>query len=259
MMMRFVKQRLKERLKDERGLTLIEIIASSLIFFAVLIPLVSVYIRGVEIYQETALKNQLRNETDFIVGDVMRIIQAASYVKLPAGATPSADTDDAGENMENNPGEEAKQTETPVAEEDYLKNIFSTVTGFSQSDSMSRDIYLYERSVTVKNGTSTSELIREKWSLRQCQGETCGFQPFPVNHRDYIVDGLFQLDRDFIGESAEKRVTLYLVVALRNDSRGNELYKDLADVYEALSDDENKDDYIRLVRTEIDLGSLRKG
>lgn len=201
MMMRFVKQRLKERLKDERGLTLIEIIASSLIFFAVLIPLVSVYIRGVEIYQDTALKNQLRNETDFIVGDVMRIIQEASYVKLPAGAAPSADTNDAGENKENNPGEEATQTEIAVTEEDYLKNIFSTVTGFSQSDSLSRDIYLYDRSITVKNGTSTSELTREKWSLRQCQGETCGFQPFPVNQRDYIVDGLFQLDRDFIGES----------------------------------------------------------
>lgn len=250
---------------DERGLTLVELIASSLIFFTILIPLVSVYVKGVEIYQDTAVKNQLRNDTDFLIGNVMRTIQEASYVKL----APEAD--------EEQPDPATEQVKSIIA---------ASFPAFQEYRAASSSrIYLYKRSVksgreasagdeaTSTGNRTVSLLARETYSFAPCpQPEDgvngCSHIPFTTDPNRYLVQGYFAMEQAD-DPSAKRRVTLYLVVALRYDTlslpsseeerRDHELFADWHAVESAVAQDSGRAQYVRVVRTEIDLGSEQKG
>lgn len=215
--------KLKRVALDQRGYTLIELVASSLIFLTVLIPLISVYVDAVDTYQETSLKNQVRNETDFILGEVMRTIQEASYFEL---APPD---EEAATLLEIVTHADAGIRDTPV-------------------HPVSRGLMLYKRSIAYEAGSTRSLLTRETRFFTPCPAAPCGYRPFPVNHQGYIVDGLFEM-------TDERRVILYLVVALRHQPDDH-----LQTVLQWLNDphEENRN-YVRIVRTEIDVSSMREG
>ncbi|MFD2369060.1 PilW family protein [Brevibacillus sp. GCM10020057] len=262
----FYKRLLAGLLRDERGLTLVELIASSLIFFTILIPLVSVYVKGVEIYQETTVKNQLRSDTDFLIGNVMRTIQEASYVKLAP--------------------ETATERQDP-ANEQVKSIIAASFPAFQESNAASScRIYLYKRSVkrseeavpdeeaTSTGNRTVSLLTRETYSFAPCpqaegSGASCEHVPFPTDPDRYLVQGYFEIDQPAGDSSGKKRVTLYLVVAQRYDTmtlpfsqedrRDHELFADWDAVASAVAQNSEQAQYVRVVRTEIDLSSEQKG
>ncbi|MGN7470658.1 PilW family protein [Brevibacillus sp. SAFN-007a] len=253
MMIRTRKPRFPKWVQDERGLTLVEVLATSLIFFAILIPLIGVYVKGVEIYQTTSLQNTLRNDTDFLIGSVMRTVQEASYVKLPSSDPESADD---------------------AAARQIIRASFPE---FDDAASSNR-LYVHKRSVQIQpaseNTQTISLLTRETYSFAPCENQgsdiqPCSHIPFPVDRHLYLAKGFFAMPPQESGDAAKKQVILYLVVALRygsfplpateEDKQNDALFANWAEVEKAVTQNTPKARYVRVVRTEIELGSEQKG
>ncbi|MCG5254029.1 PilW family protein [Brevibacillus agri] len=257
MIIRSRKLPLTKYLKDERGLTLVEVLTTSLIFFAILIPLIGVYVKGIEIYQTTSLKNTLRNDTDFVIGDVMRTIQEADYVKLPSA---SADP------------------EQGSADDTAARHIVSaSFPEFADATSSSR-VYLHKRSVKIDRASTSTQtvslLTRETYAFAACETHgseinPCSHIPFPVDRNQYMVKGFFTMPQQENDDAAQKQVVLYLVVALRygsfplpsteEDRQNHQLFANWTEVENAVTQNTEKAQYVRVVRTEIELGSEQKG
>ncbi len=222
--------------RDQRGVTLIELLASIFIFLAILIPLTTVYVKGVEIYHETTLKNQLLNETDFVVGDVMRSIQEASYFDLAP-----ADSDTVSEDYH---------------KRDQLRQIIEhphvglTVPAMKQ---VSTGMMLYKRELRYdsKSGSTRSILTRETRYFQNPSNASTVFNLFPRHQTSFYTDGLFVIPDD-------RRVILYLIMALPEDAQHRPLNSPAAILASLDASEENRE-YIRVIRTEIDVSNIREG
>ncbi|MGC5326599.1 PilW family protein [Brevibacillus sp. SYSU BS000544] len=228
-------------LRNENGLTLVEMLASVTIFVLIFIPLSSVYIRGVELYQKTQEQTQLRNEADFVIGDIMRIVQEATYFELSSTTSTNRQT---------------------------LLNIFShpkagTLITAAEAPNYNGNIIQYTRSNVYDEATN-----RTNWLLtRAIYQFQLPASPSPMDHAfvhspNYLVGGLFRISPD------NKQLTLCLVIAPRGDQaifdqEGQQKKFTSFDEIVAELDNTNRSDqvnsYIRFVRTDFAVNNVRRG
>lgn len=242
---------------NQRGLTLVEMLASITIFVLIFIPLSSVYIRGVELYNQTQEQTSLRNEADFVIGDVMRTVQEATYFEM---------------------GDVSNATEFAT-----LLEIFRSAKAgklidvdTKEPDSLFTDsLVLYNRSSVYEpvdpskpvdsntNPNVTKWLLTRKNYLFQLPASPTAIDQVFAHSPNYLVRGLFRISPD------NKSLMLYLVIApfgaAAFDQEGQQMrFASLQEIRDELnrqatSDPDRVSSYIRFVKTDFAVNNLRRG
>jgi hypothetical protein len=221
------------------------------IFLAVVIPLSSIYMSGVSLYQNTQNQTALRNEADFVISDIMNQIQDASYFELADEPT----------------------TEDDKARKDDLITIFTNtqegeevlkIESETDKRNVQNELIMYTQRVEYKEKEeenippTTSTLERKRYGFSHYKSEI--YQPFNYDQNKYIVDGLFEIDEN------TKNLIVYLVIAPKGEKpvfKNNQQVeftsvKEIADEFNRLGSSK-QNEYIHVVRTEIAVNNLRKG
>lgn len=237
-----MRHKLFSYLRNQNGVTLIEMLASVTIFVLIFIPLTSVYIKGVQIYNTTEKQTALRNEADFVIGDIMRTVQDATYFEL--------------------------KNSTNRDSQSELLSIFrnpkagSLITN-TENDSLFADtLVVYKRTNQFDSASGTTHwmLTRENFQFALPPGASQIDHLF--NHsQNYMVDGLFRLSAD------SKSLTLYLIVAPfgepQFDQDGQQtLFQTHDDILAELNRTETSgrvNSYIRIVQTNFAVSNVRSG
>ncbi|WP_139490261.1 PilW family protein [Brevibacillus dissolubilis] len=243
-------------LHNQRGYTMVELLAACVIFLAVLLPLSSVYVNGLDQYAKTSMQTTLRNETDFMIGEMMRHIQEASYVELE---------------QEQNPVEREKLVRLfqqagligSSADESESGTTSADPTGSSDSSApspldpsrYSTRLWLYDKSLTFSAGRTTSQVTRTSYTF-SCDPCEKGLGQ-PPRQDGYILHGLFEVQ-------SPRRAVLYLLVAHKDDDSVHQLDRmghptEFTDLYELAAEADRlyqsgeRLEHIRLIRTEINI------
>jgi prepilin-type N-terminal cleavage/methylation domain-containing protein len=246
-------QRIYHMLQNQRGLTLIEMLLAVAIFLAVIIPLSSIYLSGISLYQNTQEQTALRNEADFVISDIMNQIQNASYFELVDEPTSEADK----------------------AHKDELLAIFKhaqeekdvlEIKNETDKRNVQNELIMYTHHVEYKeekeNMPSTiSTLKRNIYGFDKEKPNTHKiYRAFNYDQNKYIVDGLFKVDYN------TKNLIVYLVIAPKGEKpvfKNNQQVeftnvKEIVDEFNRLGS-AKQNEYIHIVRTEIAVNNLRKG
>lgn len=240
--------------RNEAGLTLVELLASLTIFIVILIPLSSVYLSGITTYGKTQVQTSLRNEADFIIGDIMNTLQDASYFDLDDG------------------------TDNTNSKEDIFAILRSAhVISETDSTSFKKAIATYKREVNYETLPSSSTekvpvsiLNKKLFQLAPSTGIYSSFSYDP----SYLVYGLFRIVEDNINPNS-KKVAVYLIIAPRAQNSGNiqngqktaftnlqEIKEEVERIQPIASGGTSSTEsnvlfnYIYMVRTEISVNSL---
>jgi len=230
---------MKKYLSNEKGITLVELLAALFIFLLIVIPLSSVYINGIQLFNKTQQQTDLRNEADFVISNVMTQVQSASYFDLPQ--------------------------EKNTSKRDQILSILKKAgldpvvkDGIAQ-DQIKTRIQLYKLQVAYTQLAGSTEKTTESTMTRVTKGFDCpaGDCENLAASASYMIDGVFHLSSD------KKRLILYLVMAPKlasgetsyQDERGQSVkFRDLQHIH----DDFTKD-YVRVVRTEFAVTNFQKG
>ncbi|WCN38544.1 PilW family protein [Aneurinibacillus uraniidurans] len=254
---------------DERGLTLIEVLAALTIFFAILLPLTSVYTKGVSLYATTRTQTDLRNEADFVLGDIMRTLREHKESATEPNKSDSI-----------SPVSSFELKNYPSDSEDTLKRIFSNRLAGGMMDETARNAaqnaaLVYYRSVKLvsrdpnnqdEEKITQSSVSRVGYVLSETlpAGTNGLYQRFPIQDNRYLIDGLFEMTTD-----GSQKLIVYLLIAPRGEqittSDGETTqFRNVEDVEAELNRLENAHEtklpgYIHLVRTEFAVNDLIRG
>lgn len=255
-MKRFIKN-YTSYMRNEAGLTLVELLASITIFILILIPLSSVYVSGITTYGKTQVQTSLRNEADFIIGDIMDKLQNASYFDLDDG-TDNTDKSD-------------------------IFNVLKSghVVTEANDTAFKKGVAVYTREV---NYEKLNESSLEKVPVSILKKKAYQFSPTPPGKEDlyapfsyddsYLVYALFRIIEEN-SDKNNKRVGIYLIIAPKkqnNDIIQNgqkTAFSNLAEIkaeVERLQSAQGTEtataesnvlfNYIYMVRTELSVNSL---
>lgn len=246
--------------RNEAGLTLIELLASMTIFIVILLPLSSVYISGITTYSKTQVQTSLRNEADFVIGDIMNKLQNASYFDLDTG---KGITD----------------------EKEEVLELFGSVGMIpdGEDNDFDQGITTYKRKVKYEALDSSAEKSPVSTLEKKVYQLVPPSQPEEISNQElynlfsydsaYLVYGLFRIRDD--ETTNNKRVSIYLIIAPKAQGDAVEhngqktAFKDLAEIKEEVkhlqlnqsaetAPDENTIlfNYIYMVKTEVSVNSL---
>jgi hypothetical protein len=270
-MSRFLKFVHREIL-NERGISLVELLVAVGIFLAIILPLSSIYISGISLYDRIRIETELQNETDFILSGILNKIQDASYFELPEESfdptTHSTLTDIftsplAGENI------------LPATEKTNVMDGLITynlqlslndddndpVTPPVQKSSLKRSFYQFNMEEDAKHEKQEEE--------RESDSPNNNFEYFEYNEGAYVVGGLFNITKN------NQSLIVYLVAAprgsggaMRNGQKSQ--FTNLEDIaYELnrlkVERDKNPSQkneplhFIRIIKTEFAVNNLKKG
>lgn len=250
---------------DERGLTLIEVLAALTIFFAILLPLTSVYTKGVSLYAATRTQTDLRNEADFVLGDIMRTLREHREPDNPNNGSPVSSFE---------------LKDYPSDSEATLKRIFSHRLAGGMMDETARNaaqnaVLVYYRSVNLvfrdpnnpdEEKITQSSVSRVGYVLSETlpAGTNGLYQRFPVQDDRYLIDGLFEMTTD-----GSQKLIVYLLIAPKGEqittSDGETTqFRNVEDVEAELNRLKDAHEtklpgYIHLVRTEFAVNDLIRG
>jgi hypothetical protein len=250
-------------LKEEKGLTLIEILTATFIFLIVVIPLSGIYLSGAKTYMKTEAQSNLRSELDFVIADIMKKTQDASYFDLK----------DVGD-------ENQKQTLINLFSNPKLGNLFvDNKTGQSNIDNLYTGLAVYSFQVRYKeipdlNDSNKNDIQPDSTVINNVYQFQPGseYTPFNYNHDNYLVYGLFQLDTsenpdDSSSESSTtnyKKLNLYLLIAPKSDNPLIEdgkptSFRDLTDLINTVNHRDPPFESIRVIKTQITVNNIRQG
>jgi Tfp pilus assembly protein PilV len=222
-------------LRNERGVSLIEVLASSFIFLMIVIPLCSVYVNGIQIYQDTSYKTALRNEANFLIADIMRKIQESSYFEIA--------------DIVNEEKDASNKTATSYLI-DIINNRMNGEISADEADSVKRMLVMYMHTVGYKNDATISQTVRKTFRFQQPNLTAANSsEEFFTYTQSYVAEGLFRIS----GENRNKLI-LYLVISPRE---GDNLLQNLSRINSQVQNGDT--DLIQVIRTEIDVNSSRKG
>ncbi len=215
-----------KRLRDEKGVTLIELLTATIVLFLFIIPVSGFYLSGITIFQQTVSQTNLRNELDFVIGDIMQKVQYASYFELQTS---------------NN------------AERDMLVNLF-------QSDKLANliepgteqhfftEVSTYQIAVTfdAENRKPISTVTKD----------TLSFEDVNYNRDSYLVSGLYHLNE------ATQILSLYLIIAPKSDlpryiNQKQASFRNLEELSSYIHDEKNSApfEYIRAITTQFSVSN----
>ena len=259
-------------LRDQSGVTLVEVLAALFIFLIILIPLTSVYVSGVQVYNQTREQTALRNAADFAIGEVMRTVQGASYFELDpvdAAEEPEAaeemklllrilQTKKAGELI---PAAEAdKLIRALEAGEDIGRLPFSPGLALYTSQTVYAPLDEDAASPVSSGSVTQSLLTRKLYRFAPADSANELVQAFRMEP-GYLIRGLFSISAD------NKTMSLYLVVAPEGEKivdrdgqqmRFSHLDEIRAELERMEAHPERISSYIRVVRTEIAVANLQR-
>jgi hypothetical protein len=214
------------KIRNERAMTLVELLASTFIFLLIVIPLSTIYVNGVKLYNETSEKTALRNEANFAISEIMRAMQEASYFEA----------------IDDNP-----------AETEALYNLFTdSDTGplIRKDDeplSQFRHVLVtYKHALGYIDGQTQSITLRNEYRFSPAANPKQSDRFFSYSQA-YYVNGLFRVSAD------QKRATVYLLVTPSQGTGQENLQRVKAML------DKGETDMIHFLKTEIDVSTIRNG
>jgi hypothetical protein len=232
------------RISNENGLTLVEVLAATFIFILIVIPLSGIYLSGAKTYMKTEAQSNLRSELDYVVADIMKKVQDASYFDL---------------------------VDTGGEDKDSLYTIFSSQNSSNQNsnpvfsgnkDDLKKGIAVFKINVGY-NEKPVSSVTRDVYEF---QPDTSSPQSdFNYNHDKYFVFGLFKLGDDTSTNSTDlKTLTMYLLIAPKSDQPlivdGKPTsFRSLDEIKTTILNGNPPFDYIRIVKTQMTVNNLRQG
>jgi|GEM_PF-2992567 len=260
-------------LRDQSGVTLVEVLASLFLFLIILIPLTSVYVSGVQVYNQTREQTALRNAADFTIGEVMRTVQGASYFELdPAGEDEGSEVSEEKEILLQIMQSQKAGNLIPSAEQEQLERAL-TAGVESAHPAYSPGLILYSSKTVyapLEQDAGTSPFASENVTQSLLTRTIYRFAPAAASDElvktfraetGYLARGLFSISDD------NKTLTLYLVVAPQGekivDRDGQQMrFQNLEEVLAELERMEaypNRiNGYIRLVKTEFAVSNLQR-
>lgn len=226
-------------LKNQKGVTLLEVLTAMAIFMLVVIPLSTVYLNGITVYNKTQTQTHLRNELDYVLSIVMKKIQDASYYELSK--------DDSTQEIRNQILKVLKN-----------ENSGDLLDGEVDPEAFYTDITTYNIKVDSKAGETTSTVTKEIYNLLPDQPNTL------YASSSYLVYGLFKLDKGTNGEANDPnnhKIIAYLLIAPKSKAKDSTYINDQRAFFNGLDEIEADDsfEYIRVVRTEISKNRLNQG
>jgi len=228
------KQRLT--LKNEKGVTLVEVLTGLAIFMLVIIPLSGIYLNGITVYNKTQTQTNLRNELDYVLSIVMKKIQDASYYELSI----------------NNSTKETRNQILRVFENEKAGDLLDE--GYDPEDYYT-DIITYNIKVDRDAGETTSTVTKEVHNILPDQPNSLYVS------NSYLVYGLFKLDKETKDDPNNHKVIAYLLIAPKSKTTGPIYIDDQQASFVGLDQIEADDsfEYIRVVRTEISTNQVSQG
>ena len=229
----------RRHLLKEDGVTLIEILAACTIFFILLLPLSSMYTKGISLYANTQAQTSLRNETDFLLGTIMNEVGNASSFEL-----------------ENDTSE---TTSTRIFTHPSITSMVRT----EDNGNLRNSIVVYNRSLSYDDNSQRTESIIQRAIYRfhppSADQDTNLYRTFP-HTASYLVSGMFATSSD------HKKLIVYLVIAPRGTQTTQQdgrttAFANWDDVLAELTrQPEGKlPDTIHMIRTEFAVNNLVKG
>ncbi|WP_155111492.1 prepilin-type N-terminal cleavage/methylation domain-containing protein [Metabacillus mangrovi] len=82
-------KRIGNLLREQRGFTLIEVLGTLVISSIVLTVFYNVFIMGITAYQKTGVEIQLRDEADYVLSDLMDVLQQSKIDEMRECSSPS--------------------------------------------------------------------------------------------------------------------------------------------------------------------------
>lgn len=270
-----LRTRISRLLRDQSGMTLLETLASLFIFLIILIPLTSVYVSGVQVFNQTREQTDLRNVADFAIGEVMRTVQGATYFELEKdGGSLDSENEEmdtlrqimqskkAGELLLAEQGGAGAGSNGAIDAEEGTREIgvspqfstglvvFTSSTVYVPSDQDSSD---------AESGSTQSFVKRNVYRFTPSDPSDGLVKSFRFEP-GYLVRGLFSTSAD------NKTLSLYLVVAPYGervvDRDGQQMrFQNLEEVRAELERTEASgkvNSYIRLVKTEFAVSNLQR-
>jgi hypothetical protein len=228
-------------LKEEKGLTLIELLSATFIFLVVVIPLSGIYLSGAKTYMKTEAQSNLRSELDFVIADIMKKVQDASYFDL-------VDT-----------GDEDKHSLYTIFSNPNLGPLFS-----GSEDDLKRGISVFNMQVGY-NERPSSTVTKNVYEFQPDARNTQNQSYFNYNHENYLVFGLFKLGDDSASNSGDlKTLTMYLLIApysaqplIVNGQPSS--FRSLDEIKNTILHGNPPFEYIRVVKTQMTVNNIRQG
>ena len=239
--MKSFRIRLKQFIREQHGITLIEALTACTLFFILLLPLSSMYIKGIGLYANTQTQTLLRNEADFLLGTIMDKVANSSSFEL---ANDSDETDST--RLFTHPAIQA------MIQPEDVRNLQNSLVTYNR--------YISYNSTSGRTESSIPRVIYQFHQLSPEQRTNPNlYQRFSYSS-SYLVSGRFALHDD------NKRLVIYLVIA----PRGNETFRQDGrtaafatwdDVMDELTTQEagKLPDTIHMIRTEFAVNNVGKG
>ncbi|RXT14685.1 PilW family protein [Ammoniphilus sp. CFH 90114] len=211
-----------KNVNNQNGVTLIELLAATVILFLFIIPLSSFYLSGFTVFQQTVKQTNLRQELDFVIADVMKKIQYANYFEL--------------------------QTTRSDDKNNMIKLINSgKLVSDLTIDSTKQNLYhtdLATYRIEVPSSSTPRSTVTK---------HTYHFEDFDFNKSSYVVNGLFSLDEE------QQLLTTYFIIAPKTAENSDPIivnqqqasFKDIKEIEEYVKNNQGPFEYIRFVKTEF--------
>ncbi|MED0678903.1 PilW family protein [Aneurinibacillus thermoaerophilus] len=252
-----------QKIFNERGVTLVELLVAVGIFLAIILPLSSIYISGISLYDRTRIETDLQNETDFILSNILNTVQDASYFELPNDSFDPTRHNTLVAIFKNSlagksllpPEDEGKSRDGLITYD--LKLAYDTETKKQQS-MLKRTFYQFPQ-LSSGDSQSNPNITNDSNNV---------WKTFK-HDEGYVVGGLFTVTEH------NDKLTIYLVVApkgksgtIRNGQKAE--FTDLNDVLHELnrlqterkslaSSDNEPLHFIRFVKTEFAVNNMKNG
>lgn len=255
--------------KNERGLTLVEVIVASAIFLLIVLPLTSYYLSGIKAYNQSRIETGLRNETDAILFNILNGVSeqnpAETYQAEGSNYLYKGIQDASDFTIDPNVSPGHKETLLKIFSHTKAQHLLAIGTAGTSPEELSPAIKLY----TYYNNT----LLRSRWSFEN-NGLGSINKTFKYDRNSYIADALFSVHEEDIadGKSNGKILKIYLVVAPRTPAGNTAAIEDgqktsfgsfkeiLAEMDRLEARGEQRPlSYIRIIKTELAINSTRRG
>lgn len=255
---------------NAKGATLVELLTALTIFMAIVIPLSSLYMTQIKVYYSEQVKTRLDRQVDFVLMNIMNVVEDASYFDLYQSS--NAENDSISHKIElaelfsvDSTGSllTLSQDATDDVKEKFVEDLSLGIVKYRYytqkvtSDGLENYQSFIKRSVYQFDQLSFSD---DPNSL---------YQSFMFDQDDYIVDGLFQLERTN-NEENYKKMIIYLVIAPKTKNKDEPIeyqgqqasfatIEEMTDELKRLKDLDQVPFFIRTVKTEINVNNLNRG
>lgn len=239
-------------IRNEDGLTLIELLAATVIFLLVIIPMSGMYIKGVDTYNQSVNETTLQNELDFLTSNIMNKLQGATYFELnnfdPNDPAYRA-AEQAFKLMQYKDPNKNNGQDKNLASEDGLIPANQTF-----GESPIKPI-LTTYNIQVKNADQTGQPVSTMTkSVYQFQSDHTN----TADKSSYIVFCFFEPDPIL----PSQKMNLYLLIAPYNAQPPN--YKQsgfsgISDIQKYIDNNNPPYEYIRVAKTQISINHNQQG